>query len=103
MLVSKIGPDRVLLNHVATRIDQTGDKPIVQFKNGVTIKAKKVIITIPPNITADLTFEPPLNHTKVNIKYFGLYVFFIDDWGLEKNCIQKYLVELICRSQNCIL
>ena len=69
---------------MATRIDQTGDKPIVQFKNGVTIKAKKVIITIPPNITADLTFEPPLNHTKVNIKYFGLYVFFIDDWGFRK-------------------
>ena len=71
ILVSKIGPHRVLLNHVATRIDQTGDQPIVQFKNGVTIKAKKIIITIPPNITAALTFEPALNHTKVNTKHWS--------------------------------
>ena len=68
-LVTKIGPHRVLLNHEAIEIDQTGDRPKVLFQNGVTVSCKKVIITLPPNCIANLRFEPPLKHSKVKLKF----------------------------------
>ena len=68
-LVTKIGPHRVLLNHEAIEIDQTGDRPKVLFQNGVAVSCKKVIITLPPNCIANLRFEPPLKHSKVKLKF----------------------------------
>ena len=64
-ILDKIGHDKLLLEHVAQEIIQENDQVKVLFKNGLVIGAKKVIVTIPPNIIAkNLTFQPKLAYQK---------------------------------------
>ena len=65
-LVQKIGRHRLLLQHIATKIEQkTEDSVRVTFANGLLVNAKRIVISIPPNIIAkNLSFEPKLSIAK---------------------------------------
>ena len=58
-ILEKIGHDKLLLKHKAIEIIQRKDDVKTRFSNGIVVKSKKVIVTIPPNIVAkNLSFHP---------------------------------------------
>ena len=59
-LVEKIGHDKLMLSHQAVKIEQKKDGIVhVHFTNSKVIAAKKVLVTLPPNmIGKTLTFSP---------------------------------------------
>lgn len=59
-LVEKIGHDKLKLGHQAVKIEQHNDGVVdVHFTNGKVIAARKVLLTLPPNMIAKtLSFSP---------------------------------------------
>ncbi|HZH63917.1 MAG TPA: FAD-dependent oxidoreductase [Flavisolibacter sp.] len=46
-LAGSVGKDKILLNHLVTKVDQRGNTVKVECKNGATFTADKVICTLP--------------------------------------------------------
>ena len=58
-LVEKIGQDKVLLNSKAVKIIQNENCDVQVLLGKETIRAKKVLITVPPNIISkNISFQP---------------------------------------------
>ena len=59
-LTEKIGAEKINLNTKVLSIKEKDDKLIVVSQNGMTYKADKVILCIPPQLVSRITFSPKL-------------------------------------------
>ncbi|XP_033750549.1 probable flavin-containing monoamine oxidase A [Pecten maximus] len=60
MLAEKVGKRHVLLEHPVDTITQDENGVLISCKNGVRVKAKRVVMATPPQLTGKITFTPPL-------------------------------------------
>ncbi|MGA4506391.1 flavin monoamine oxidase family protein [Propionibacteriaceae bacterium G1746] len=52
--------DRVKLGHEVVGIDSSGDFAVVSLADGSTVKARTVIVALPPKLAVALDYNPPL-------------------------------------------
>lgn len=69
-LAEEVGNENILLSHPVSEIKQTENRSGVEVEtiNGRKIKAKKVIITVPPPKQDKITFTPPLPNQWIELQ-----------------------------------
>lgn len=60
LLVEKIGKSNVVLSHPVCEVKQTKECVELITDNGSSFTAKRVILSVPPNLLAKMKFDPPL-------------------------------------------
>lgn len=67
LLAGRLGKHRVLLNHPVTAIKQGDDYVHITSSVGESFKARLVIVAIPPHLTGQIEFSPPLPYNKQRV------------------------------------
>jgi monoamine oxidase len=66
-LEAKINPESILLNTTVSFIEDNNSEIIVTDKKGQIYNAKKVIISIPPQLVSQINFIPELSKELINL------------------------------------
>ncbi|OAA60329.1 Amine oxidase [Niveomyces insectorum RCEF 264] len=66
-LAALLTPGSVLLSTPVTGIRQAGKASIVTTANGLTLRSKKVVVSVPTPLYRDITFSPPLSGDKLKL------------------------------------
>lgn len=67
LLAGRLGKHRVLLNHPVTAIKQGDDYVHITSSVCESFKARLVIVAIPPHLTGQIEFSPPLPYNKQRV------------------------------------
>jgi monoamine oxidase len=59
-LAERLGDDALRLNAPVRRIEHSGDG-VVLHADGATVRAQRVIVALPPALTARISYDPPLS------------------------------------------